>query len=104
MRPLFAIDGRPVQVRLPRDQADLLLGRPFGLRACELIRLGPGRHRIETLPGLSGAVRTVSLVPLDWKPVPAPPRGKVRLVDRSPTHLDLEVDGSGGRTARGRDA
>ena len=44
---------------------DVLAGRLLELEGCEPIRLGPGRHRIETLPGLSGAVLTASLVPLD---------------------------------------
>ena len=69
-------------------------GSSSSLKGCEPIRLGPGRHRIETLPGLSGAVLTTSLVPLGERRASAPnrpPGGKVELVDRSPTQLDLRV-------------
>jgi arabinofuranan 3-O-arabinosyltransferase len=96
--PLIAVDGRPVNVRLPSNPQDVLAGRLLELQGCEPIRLGPGRHRIESLPGLSGAVLTASLVPLDAKPL-ADERddtqrqpGTVRLLDRSPTRLQLQVD------------
>ena len=72
--PLFAVDGRPVPVRLPADPTDVLGGELLKLKGCEPIRLGPGRHRIESLPGLSGAVLTTSLVPLGEKRASAPNR------------------------------
>jgi hypothetical protein len=92
--PLFAVDGRPVYLTLPRPKA-VLSGRLLRLRGCQPIRLGPGRHRIESLPGLSGAVLGTSLVPLGEEPPRGPsstPGGEVEVVDRSPTRLDLEVD------------
>ena len=96
--PLLAVDGHPLSVRLPRNPNDVLAGRLLELEGCEPIRLGPGRHRIETLPGLSGAVLTASLGPADAKP-PSDERhdsqgqpGTVQLLDRSPTRLRLQVD------------
>ena len=92
--PLFVIDGRQVEVRLPRDPEDVIGGGDLKLEGCRPIRMGPGRHRIETLPGLSSTVLTASLVPLGENRAPAPNRssdGEVELVDRSPTQLDLRV-------------
>ncbi|MGH2993117.1 MAG: alpha-(1-_3)-arabinofuranosyltransferase domain-containing protein, partial [Solirubrobacterales bacterium] len=96
--PLLAIDGHPVSARLPRNPYDVLGGRLLELEGCEPIRLGPGRHRIESLPGLSGAVLTASLVPYDDRPLPDERHdiqgqpGTVQLLDRSPTRLRLQVD------------
>jgi hypothetical protein len=92
--PLFAVDGHPVPVRLPGDPRGVLGGKLLKLQDCEPVRLGPGRHRIESLSGLSGAVLTTSLVPLGERRASAPnrpPPGKVELVDHSPTQLDLRV-------------
>jgi hypothetical protein len=92
--PLFAVDGRPIYIRLPRPKA-VLSGRVIRLQGCRPIRLGPGRHRIESLSGLSGAVLGTSLVPLGEK-LPrgesSRPTGEVKVVDRSPTRLDLRVE------------
>jgi hypothetical protein len=96
--PLVAVDGHPVRIRLPRNPFNVLAGNLLELQGCEPIRLGPGRHRIETLPGLSGAVLTASLVPLDAKAAPDErhdkqrPPGTVQLLDHSPTRLRLQVD------------
>ena len=73
----------------------MLSGRVIRLQGCKPIRLGPGRHRIESRPGLSGAVLGTSLVPLGEKPprgANSRPSGEVEVVDRSPTRLDLHVD------------
>jgi hypothetical protein len=88
---LFAVDGRPAYLRLPRPEA-VLSGRLLHLRGCQPIRLGPGRHRIESLSRLSGAVLGTSLVPLGQEPPrgqSSAPNGDVAVVDRSPTRLDL---------------
>lgn len=102
--PLMAVDGRPVPIRLPDDPRELLSGKLINLKACERIRLGPGRHRLESLPGLSSAVVTASLVPIGKRRPPpsatAPP-GKVRLIERSPTRLKLSVDAPRGALLEG---
>ncbi len=91
--PLVAIDGQPIPVRLPSDPGAVTGGRLMTLRGCSSVRLGPGEHRIETLPGLSGAVRTASLVPVGAArpPVEGTPAGKVQLVGHSQTRLALKV-------------
>ena len=102
--PLFAVDGEPVPVGLP-DPLQLLSGHSFELRACEKVRLGPGRHRIESLPGLSGAVLTASLVPAREPREEERERsraGQVKVVDRSATRLDLEVEAPEGSLFLGR--
>ena len=99
--PLFAVDGRAANVRLPGDADEMLAGRVLELEGCEPIRLKPGRHRIETLPGLSGAVLTASLVSQgDERGRARDDRssnpGTVELVDRSPTRQRLQVDAARG--------
>jgi hypothetical protein len=99
--PLFAVDGHPVNVRLPREPDEMLGGRLLELEGCEPIRLGPGRHRVQTLPGLSGAVLTASLVPqVDERGGARDDRssnpGSVELIDRSPTRQRLHVEASRG--------
>jgi hypothetical protein len=94
---LFAVDGHPVSVRLPPDPDDVLRGRLLELEGCEPVRLGPGRHRVETLPGLSGAALTASLVPRRDEHGLAHHRhasdhGTVEVIDRSPTRQRLQVD------------
>jgi hypothetical protein len=101
--PLFAIDGRPIPVRLPPDPEAVLDGSLLRLVACGPIRLGPGRHRIESLPGLSGAVLTSSLMALGHgAPTYRAPRGQVRVADRSPTKLELRVEAPRGALLEGR--
>jgi arabinofuranan 3-O-arabinosyltransferase len=90
--PLFAVDGRQVELRLPRDSRRVLAGEDLKLGGCTPVQLGPGRHRLETLPGLSSASLGASLVPSGERPgVYRPPTGKVELLDHSPTQLDLWV-------------
>jgi arabinofuranan 3-O-arabinosyltransferase len=96
--PLIAIDGRPIGVGLRPNFDQVLDGTELELEACEPIRLRAGLHRIETLPGLSGAVLTVSLVPRGEGDVPlrgereSGEPGTVELVDRSSTRTRLDVD------------
>ena len=96
--PLVGVDGRAIGVRLRSSLAEVLEGAELELEACEPIRLRAGLHRIETLPGLSGAVLTVSLVPRGEGDVPrwgdreSGERGSVELVDRSSTRTRLDVD------------
>ena len=52
-----------IGVRLPPNFYEVLAGSELELDGCDPIPLRPGLHRIETLPGLAGAVLTVSLVP-----------------------------------------
>lgn len=100
----MAVDGRPVPIRLPGNPFALLSGKLIDLRSCGPIRLGPGRHRLESLPGLSGAVVRASLVPIGEERPPlsaAPPSGTVKLIDRSPTRLKLSVDAPKGALLEG---
>jgi len=100
----MALDGRPVPIRLPSDPRALLSGKLFDLKACQPIQLGPGAHRIETLPGLSGALVTASLVPVGQRILPSPPAspsGQVQLIERSPTRLNLRVKAPKGALLEG---
>jgi hypothetical protein len=96
--PLVAVDDRAIGVRLPPNPYQVLGGRLLELEACDPIRLRPGSNRIETLPGLSGAVLTVSLVPHgdgDARRAghhDSGERGTADLVDRSPTRSRLSLD------------
>jgi arabinofuranan 3-O-arabinosyltransferase len=95
--PLFAVDGRPVPMRLP-SSTELLSGGILHLDACRSIRLESGSHRVESLPGLSGAVLTASMVPGGEKVARTPERirgGNVELLGHSPTRLDLHVRAPG---------
>jgi arabinofuranan 3-O-arabinosyltransferase len=95
--PLFAIDGERLGVRLPSHPLDVLAGKPLDLRGCNPVRLHPGDHHIDSMRGLSGAVLTASLVPHGWNDVrhasqPQSPRGRVKLVDHSPTQWQLRLN------------
>jgi arabinofuranan 3-O-arabinosyltransferase len=52
LQGLFAIDGRPISVRVTGSTADALRGRPVAFSSCgaaQTITLGPGIHRLVAL-------------------------------------------------------
>jgi hypothetical protein len=75
-RPLLLIDGEPVLMRPSAPIAtvfDLALGRTY--EACEPITLAPGRHLLESVPEVRGALVDVMLAPPGWFTPAVPAQG-----------------------------
>jgi hypothetical protein len=104
--PLFAVDAALIGIRPVSGGANRRLdadafrgGESVELESCEPVRLTPGRHRIESLAGLSGLVVTVTIVPDTDRDPPltdTAPVGTIELTSRSPTRLKLDVEAPDG--------
>jgi arabinofuranan 3-O-arabinosyltransferase len=105
--PLFAVDAAPVEVRAVATDRDpsvdnLRAGVSVELEGCRPVRLAPGRHRIESLAGVSGSVSTVSLVAETTRDesrssaTNGAPIGTVEVTSRTPTQSELTLDAPAG--------